>query len=248
MGAVLDALHRLQEVELQLSELKQRIGAKARAVKAQEARIATLNADLEVHRKALRDRQVECDRLQLDIRSSEERVAKLRLALNTSKTNKEYSSVLSQLNTDKADIAKVEERALTLMGEIDKAKQALAAEESKVNIERGRLADLVRLAGEYEQQVADRLRKLTAEREQAAAAVPEKALHIFTRMADKHEGQALAEVVRTNPRKEEFVCGGCNMSVTLQQVNEIVARDEPVFCKTCGRILYIARQVAGRAG
>ncbi|MFO0971910.1 MAG: C4-type zinc ribbon domain-containing protein [Phycisphaerae bacterium] len=248
MGVVVEALHRLQEVELQLAELKQRIAAKAQAARAQERRIETLTRDLETKRRAIRDRQIESDRLSLDIRSSEERIAKLRTALNTSKTNKEYASVLTQLNTDKADVGKIEEKAIGILNEIDVARKALTDEETKLGVEQARLADLRRLAGEYEAQVADRLARLTSEREQAAAGVPPTVMKVFTRVAEKHDGQAMAEVTRTNPRKEEFVCGGCNMSVTLQQVNEIISKDDPIMCKTCGRILYLERATAGRSG
>ena len=46
MGATLDALHRLQEIELQLAEVQGKIDKKHRAVKRQEERIAQIDADI----------------------------------------------------------------------------------------------------------------------------------------------------------------------------------------------------------
>jgi len=247
MGSILDALHHLQEIELQLTDVRQRVKGRHQAVRAQEKRIASLTSDLDAKRKAIRDKQVESDRLGLDVKSFEERMSKLRAALNTSKTTKEYSAVLVELNTHKADCAKVEERTLALLGEIDAARKLLQQEEARLADENARLTDAQKAARDYEQQVADRMGTLAAEREQAATAVPPTVLGIFGRVAEKHEGQAMALVVRTNPRREEFVCSGCNMGVTLQQVNAIVSRDEPIFCNTCGRILYLERSVASGA-
>jgi predicted nucleic acid-binding Zn-ribbon protein len=34
-------------------------------------------------------------------------------------------------------------------------------------------------------------------------------------------------------------CGGCNVEVTLQMINE-VKLNQPVFCKSCGCLLYAA--------
>lgn len=247
MGSVLDALHHLQEIELQLAEVRQRVKVKSQAVRAQEKRMASLVADVDAKKKSNRDKQVEADRLGLDIKSIEDRMSKLRGALNTSKTNKEYSTVLLELNTMKADCAKIEERALSIMGEIDAAKKVIQQEEARLADEQARLDEVRKTAHDYEQQVADRLNLLTREREQASAAVPPAVLGIFGRVAEKHEGQAMALVNRTNPRREEFVCSGCNMGVTLQQVNAIISRDEPIFCNICGRILYLDRSVASGA-
>lgn len=239
MGAILDALLKLQEVEIQLTELRQRISAKQHAVRAQEKRIAAHTTELESKRKAMRDRQLEADRLNLDIKSFEERMAKLRTQLNSAKTNKEYSTLLSEINTHKADSAKIEERTLGLFGELDAAKKVIEQEEARLADEQARLAEVRKSARDYEQQVADRLKSLTGDRERAAESVPGPVLGTFGRVAEKHEGQAMAVVLRTNPRREEFVCSGCNMGVTLQQVNAIISRDEPVFCNICGRILYL---------
>lgn len=244
MGAILDALLKLQEVEIQLSELRQRINAKQHAVRAQEKRIASHTTELDTRRKAMRDRQIEADRLNLEVKSFEDRISKLRTQLNSAKTNKEYSTLLSEINTHKADSAKVEERTLGLFTELDAAKKVIDQEEARLADEQNRLAEVRKTARDYEQQVADRLKSLTGERERAAESVPGPVLGTFGRVAQKHEGQAMAVVTRINPRREEFVCSGCNMGVTLEQVNAIISRDEPIFCNICGRILYLEGSAA----
>ena len=61
MGATLDALCRLQEVELQIAELQRGIERKRRVVRRHEKRIADLDRDIQARRKAIQSDQVEAD-------------------------------------------------------------------------------------------------------------------------------------------------------------------------------------------
>lgn len=239
MGAILDALHRLQEVELQIAEVRQRIDRKQRAAKAQEKRIAELDLRIRQKEAALRTDQMEADRLDLDVKSSEAQIAKLRAALNAAKTNKEYSAVLTQLNTTKADNSKVEERVLTILNQVEAKRKDLDAAKEERAKEAARLAELQDAVRGQQEDSRDVLAKLTAERDQAAEAVPPQVLKVFDRVAQANDGEALAKLARTSPKREEYACQGCNMSVTLEQVNAILSRDEAILCNTCGRILYV---------
>jgi hypothetical protein len=246
MGAILDALHRLQEVELQISEARQQIDKKRRAVKAQEKRLAEMDAKIRNKEAALRTDQIETDRLDLDVKAYETQIAKLRQALNVSKTNKEYSVVLTQLNTTKADSSKVEERVLALFNQLEAKRKEVQAMREERDTDATKLEVLARTVREVEDQSRDRLAHLTEERRRAAESVPDKSLDIFNRIAQANEGEAMAKLVRTHPRREEYSCGGCHMSVTIEQVNAVLSRDEAVLCGSCGRILYLNAPAAAR--
>ncbi|MBN2560547.1 MAG: hypothetical protein JXQ75_06425 [Phycisphaerae bacterium] len=247
MGATLDALHRLQEVELHIAEVRQRIDRKHRAVKKQEKRIADLITRIRKKEAALRADQMEADRLDLDMKAHEVEIAKLRQALNVAKTNKEYSAILTQLNTTKADNSKVEERVLALFNQLEAKRKDLESIREEYGKEGARLDELKEAARAVEEDSRDRLAQLDLERDDAGAAVPPTALNTFNRVAKKNNGEAMALLCRTNPKREEYACEGCNMSVTLEQVNAILSRDEAVLCNTCGRILYLESPTPSRA-
>ena len=57
---------------------------------------------------------------------------KMRVALNSARTNKEYSTVLSRINTDKADLSKLEEKLLQIMMEIEALEQETAKFEEQI--------------------------------------------------------------------------------------------------------------------
>ena len=183
----------------------------------------------------------------MDMRAHDASIAKLRQTLNQVKTNKEYSAILTQLNTEKADNGKLEDQVMTLLAEIDAKSKAIE------QIRETRVKEVERLDA-FEAEViavkeksAARLDELTALRDKAAEDVPAGALELFNRVAHRNEGEALAMVVRTHPKRAEYVCEGCNMAITIEQVNAITSRDEAIVCNICGHILYMESQVAARA-
>jgi len=239
MGVTLDALHRLQEVELQIAEIQQQIGRRQRTVKKQAKRVADLEAAISTQESALRTDQMEADRLDLDIKSREAEIAKLRQALNTAKTNKDYSAILTQLNTYKANNSKIEERVLSIFMQLEAKRKEIAAIREQRDNETARLEEQRAAARKVEEASKDRLARLDQERSTAAVPIPGAALTVFNRAAKKNEGEAMALVSRTHPKRGEYACEGCNMSVTLEQVNVILSRDEAILCNSCGRILYL---------
>lgn len=239
MGAILDALHRLQEVELQIAEINRVIQRKVSAVRKQDQRIAETDAKISAQQQSLKLDQVEADRLDLDVKSREAEIAKLRQALNLAKTNKEYSAILTQLNTNKADNSKIEEGVLTKLQALDIKRKLIADLQEERKTELSRLDELKAAQKEAENKSRDRLNSLLAQRTKAEADVPAAALDRFRRVADKNEGEAMAAILRTHPKREEYACQGCNMSITIEQVNAVMSRDEAVLCNVCGKILYL---------
>ena len=172
-------------------------------------------------------------------------LCKLREALNQAKTNKEYSAMLVEVNTLKVDKGKIEEQALELMGQIEQLKAEVAEVEAKVAEQQK-----IKSHGEAElesrtAEVADQLEQLKEKRRVAAEAVPAKALDIFEKMAESLDGEAMAPVEQEDPRRLEFNCGGCYMSIPIEQVNRLGSSDTLVQCTSCRRILYLSDELRG---
>ena len=81
--------------------------------------VRSLQNMLEAKKEEVQLTKVQSDRLELELRSRDEAIAKLRASLNVAKTNKEYAAVLTQLNTSKADNSKIETQVFELMKGIE---------------------------------------------------------------------------------------------------------------------------------
>ncbi len=239
MGAILDALQGLQEVERQVAAIRAKADAKRRKIRFHKRELQKQDAAIEEKNAAIREQQVEIDRIELDIGIRDETLSKHREALNRSKTNKEYAAILTTINLEKADSAKLESRQLQLMTDLDEQRTVV---EAVVN-EREHIAQRVQRSEEdlqsYLDETAATVAELEQQRERAAEGLSPALLDTFQRVATKHEGEALAGIAVVNSKRNEYACAGCNMSVTLEAVLTLQTRDELQMCPSCGMILYI---------
>jgi len=76
--------------------------------------------------------------------------------------------------------------------------------------------------------------------------VPATAMEIFRRIADYNDSEAMAQIAKPNAKRDEYICGGCQMSIPLQAVNALTmtTADEVQTCPVCGRILYLEAPAA----
>ncbi|MCG3127021.1 MAG: hypothetical protein CHACPFDD_01877 [Phycisphaerae bacterium] len=239
MGPTLQALRELQQLELQVIDVQQQIGRRERAVEAQKRKLDELGRVIESVRHRLHDLQRDADSHDLDLKTRTANMGKLREALNSVKTNKEYAAVLAQLNTEKADVGRLENSVMEKLVAVDQGKADLAAQQQIEINEIARREDLQQQLEKTRASFNDRLTRLVAQRDAAAARIDAKSRGLFERMSERYGGEAMARIVRTHPRRDEFVCEGCNMSINAQRYNAVVTRDEVQQCSNCGRILYV---------
>lgn len=244
MGELLDELHRLQEVELKLAELRQARDDKSRRVNRFQRKADQIDEKIRQQARRLQERQAQIDALSLDVAAREEQINKHRLALTKAKTNKEYASILAAMNTEKADNSKVETVILQQMEEM----QGLKDEAERLEAEKQKLLQSAESAqhalDEFNNETKGERGGLEATRSQHAEKIPPPIFNTFSRVAKRHEGDAMATVRKVHPKRDEYICDGCNMKVTLEVVNALQSRDEVQLCSSCGRILYFEAATA----
>ncbi len=240
MGPVLDGLVKLQSVENRLRAEKAKLSRCRRNVVIQENLIRSLQNALEAKKEEIQLSRVQFDRLELELKSRDETIGKLRASLNIAKTNKEYAAVLTQLNTTKADNSKIEAQSLELLKdmEVDEAECKDIQgqiDEQKETLEQTR-KESETLAGKYQVEID----KIQAEWDQVAQAIPVDALDTFKRVAETYDGQAVTTIEQQESGKGAYSCGGCFMAITAESVNMLMTKDDIIRCPNCTRILVLS--------
>jgi uncharacterized protein len=239
MGAQsLAALHKLQEVETKLRGLKAQISRKARQLKHHRLRVTQTEDQLNDRQEEIKNRKMKAAQLELDFQTKNADIDKLRTQLNVTKNNKEYSLILTQLNTQRADNTKLEENVLEELTAIEGLQSSLTEIEKVLANQQETLAAAEQEVAAYQQELQNEIDDLNAQREAVTEEISPDELLIFERVADAHDGEVLAKVIKPG-KDQEFICGGCNMSLPMEKINSLLTKEQVQVCNICGCILYI---------
>ena len=239
------AMQNLQSMEHRLAQVKRRLKSRENAVNVQQRKIDQRRGECNILHESVLAHKVRADSLSVDLRAKEERVSKLRTSLNTARTNKEYAAILTQMNTIKADNAKLEEDALQVMQQVEQIEAEAEKVRAETETEEKRLVEIQKTSQAEVERLNGMLADLTAKRDQAAQDVDPEALATFNRVAERYDGEAMSQIeIQGRKAPYSYVCGGCYMSLNAEHANALRVRDEIRTCDTCGRILYITTDSA----
>jgi hypothetical protein len=239
MGPTNLALVKLFKADQKLREAQARLDATTKNVRIQERRVRDLNDRIAALQKQLKEQQAHAGALDVDLKSRDAHIEKLRTQQQGAKNNKEYQAFLLEISSSKVDRNKVEEEAIKVM----EANERMAAELKELQAQ---LAGEQAKAATMKSDITERTAVLQAEidsikpeREEAAKALPRQAREAFDRLADRFDGEAMSPLIKPDKRREEYSCSACMMDLVRDVYNKLHTRDELVFCPSCRRILYI---------
>lgn len=239
MGPVLNGLIKLQSVENRLRAEKAKLNRCRRNVIIQENQIRSLQNALEAKKEEFQLSRVQFDRLELEIKSRDETISRLRAALNGAKTNKEYAAVLTQLNTSKADNSKIESQSLELLKDIENDEAECRDIQKQIEEQKQVLENIRKESEASAVKFQSKIDEIQIEWDEVARAIPPEPLEMFRRVAETYDGQAVVTIEQEGGSKGAYTCGGCFMGITAESVNLLMTHDEIIRCPNCTRILVI---------
>jgi len=239
MGPINIALVKLFQADEKLRQAQGRLDSVSKNVRIQERRVADLSERLRLGQATLKEQQSQSAQFDLDLKTRETRIERLRAQQQNSKNNREYQAFLVEINTEKVDKGKSEEELLKIMASVEKLQTEVKELAVSVEAETTKLGAMRAEIGERVKQLQAEIDSLRPARESAAAAVTPQARQAFERLAERFEGEAMSALTKPDRRREEYACTACNMDLVTDVYNRLHSRDELVFCPSCHRILYI---------
>lgn len=240
MGPVLDGLVKLQSVENRLRIEKAKLTRCRRNVVIQENLIRSLQNALEAKKEEVQLTKVQFDRLELELKTRDQSIAKLRASLNTARTNKEYAAVLTQLNTTKADNSKIESQSLELLKDIEADEVECGDIQKQIDEQKEKLEQTRKESEELAVKYQVGIDEIQVEWNQVVKGIPSDVVDTFNRVAETYDGHAVATVEQQDDRKGLYSCGGCFMGITAESVNLLMTKDDIIRCPNCTRILILS--------
>jgi len=225
-------LVKLQAVDSEIYALRREKEAKPQEIKLLQEEFEAKKQRLSELEKSHLDLQKQRKDKEGELAAKEEATKKLQSQLYSLKTNKEYQTMLQQIQDSKADGSVIEDKILQLFDAADKAK-------AEIDKEKNRLAGEEKVFNELKKKVDDRIKEIVAKlaeldalRLQILPGIEPKILGQYDRILASRDGLAICGVKKNS-------CLGCNMFVPPQVINLIKMYERIVTCEICNRILYI---------
>ncbi len=231
----------MKEQLVRLIEL-QRMESAADGIQEKKKNLPILMNDSEQEYKSICD-VVEAQRMQVDglrkrrkerdsqLQAGQESLKRTRERLFEVKTNKEYQSMLKEIEIFEGKNSRLEDEVISLLDELDRL-------EAELKVQERDLEDRRRLHEEERRKMEEELNSLNGELEDCTRKNAEIRKEIPAEILRKYEkikgiGRGLAVVAVW---KE--VCGGCHMTIPPQLYNDLQKTKALITCPNCNRIIY----------
>jgi len=230
----LDVLRTLHRIHKQLADLRDRRERGPRQILAGEVGIKQREEEVSKLREELKTMRKTIDQKQLQMKSIEQKIKELDTKLNQAASNREYQILKDQIAADKMANSVLEDETIEMMDQADAFLPKIAAAEGILKTTQEKVA-LSRKAVEGQaSSIQKDIARLEAELLQCEAELPEAVRDTYLRLTRQKGQDALAEVV-------DGACGGCCQQVPVN-VQANIRLLQPSFCRTCGRLLYVAEE------
>ena len=234
MPATADDLRGLHDLHRRAKALRDRLESGPKTLAARRRGMESRQKAVVEAREALKKRKADVQRQELQVASQRARVDDLRVKLNTVKKNDEYKAITNEIALVNKAISNQEDAILELMQGVETAALELKTQEAALATF---AEDLEALAVEVESKAEGQraqLKELEESIVESESVVPDHDRERYRRSVRGRGDDAFAAV---DPKVHS--CDGCNQVITIQAVSELMGPDHLVFCKSCGRILYL---------
>jgi predicted nucleic acid-binding Zn-ribbon protein len=228
----IDVLKRVQSLKKKIIGLEISQKRRKQDVQKKKAQIEKEKALAERKQEERITVQKDIDRKELDLKTNEGKIAKYNVQLNSIKTNKEYSALITEIGSKKADMSILEDEILDTMSRLEIANQGYVKAAEALKNEEESLKNLINVVDTEGKEADIEIENIKNEQKKYIDLLDEHSLNNYNRLANIKGGKAIVPVVGN-------MCGGCSMNITTQTLNELMSRKELVFCRSCSRILYL---------
>ncbi len=221
----------LQELDTEINKITiflQQIPLKIQEI---ENKIEQSKTQVELAKEKLMQNQMIRRDLESKVQDGEIKIKKLQNQLNEVRTNKEYSTLLREIDDAKFAKEKNEEQIITEMLNADEIESEIQAAEKNAEETQARLSKDKDAILEEKRKMENRKQELQEEKNDLEPKIPPEQLDQYLNIYSKNNSVALSPVT------DDF-CSICQIRIRPQMINELIAADRIMLCENCGRILY----------
>jgi predicted nucleic acid-binding Zn-ribbon protein len=205
-----------------------------------QSKLEALDAGLMEHERTIEEQKSIIEKLKKQYRDYEsdlklilDREKKTQVKLRSVKTNREYQSLLKEIEKEKAKNSEIEDKMIECLDLMDETEKIIAMKKDEYL----KLSDSVKNEKEIIKQEAEqrriRLSELDRDREKVTCMIDPELMKKYLIIKKQNSGGLAVVPVK------DALCLGCNMNVPPQLYNELFLGNSLKFCPNCQRIIYL---------
>ncbi len=226
----MEMLLKLQNIDYDLGELDRSKDYLPEMINNMEREMEETRNVLQTSEKELKEQNLLYNKLDIDLATLNQELAKFQKQMLAIKTNKEYDALTTEIANRKVKISSTEEEILKILTHMDDLKEKIKQYKQKLEeVEKNNATQLVHLREELNS-IEDKVKIKKGDRKNITVRIDKKLLATYERVKRGRGDQVVVSI-----RKR--ACGACYKSIPPQMIQEIRKGEIIYTCDNCGRIL-----------
>jgi predicted nucleic acid-binding Zn-ribbon protein len=224
-------LTELQVIDLEIAKFDAEINAEKAGLAKSEEAFNERQALIEELKEKIEAAEMQHRELEAQLADDLSRIKERQSKMMQVQTNREYQSLLKEIEDGKKNIKEKEEEIVRIMEAGEANIKILAEQESLLKEEKKALTKAGTQVKKHAGAIEGKKAKIAAKRDAMAKDIKTSALRKYDMLRSRRNGKAVVGVVNG-------ICQGCFMSIPPQHFNNILKGDRILNCPTCQRILF----------
>lgn len=233
MTTTANSLREIHSLHQRAKAIQDRLTSHPKSVAARNALVNKKQATLDEVKKDIQQVKVAKGLKEVQRKSLLQKIEDYSTKLLSVKKNEEYKAIQNEIALVKSQVNKVDDELIDYEIDLEDKAEKLTALEAEFQKTKSDLADFVKKAADDRPGDEAKLAELSKQIAEAESIIPVEIRDNYQRVIRQKGADALALV-------EDGACTGCFMAITSQMLNDLINCNTLVFCRTCGRVLYMA--------
>lgn len=233
MKEQIEVLIKLQKVEAETVQINSTLKGVSKKLEGLDSGLKEFEQGIERQKTVINELKKQYRDYESDIQMNLSRTKKTQINLRSVKTNREYQSLLKEIDDVKQKNSKIEDHMIECLDQIDETEQAIAGKQDEYLQLFDRMKNEKEHINKEAEEFKKRLLELDRDRENITGRIDPGLLKKYLMVKEQHpEGLAMVPV-------KDAVCHGCNVNLPPQLYNELFRYDSLRYCPNCQRIIYL---------
>jgi predicted nucleic acid-binding Zn-ribbon protein len=230
MSLQIELIRQTHRLLRQRADIEGQLERGPKQVKAAQLQVDAANDALNSTREQIKQKRMEADRKQLQLREREQRVVHMESQLNAAKGNREYQTLKEQIAAERQANSVLSDEILEALESVDSISanvDGLVTKLAACELEKKKVADSVQQRLDV---LSSELKRVQEELASSISQLSGDFVAELKRQISSRAEEAMAELDGNS-------CGGCYTNLNAQILDRL-QMNYPINCPSCGRIIY----------